>query len=204
MDSYDLEQVNNIFRKFSLERYLVQNHWKGSSASNLATECDYVSICELFCVCILFLHSRPFRPSLTSCARPTTLPPVQELSLLGDSLLADITLVGGNDSGIFVSSVIPGSIAEKAGIRMGHHLLWVTALCLGRNLNDQSSLLFYLLFHLYIDFECSCFIFTQLNGCIRGETQSVSLDTCTQEEAHWTLQRCTGPVQLHYRSNFEG
>ncbi|KAI5622726.1 caspase recruitment domain-containing protein 11 isoform X2, partial [Silurus asotus] len=129
MDSYDLEQVNNIFRKFSLER--------------------------------------PFRPSLTSCARPTTLPPVQELSLIGDSLLEDITLVGGNDSGIFVSSVIPGSNAEMAGLRMGHHLLW-------------------------------------LNGCIRGESQSVSLDTCTQEEAHWTLQRCTGPVQLHYRSNFEG
>ncbi|XP_053531167.1 caspase recruitment domain-containing protein 11 isoform X2 [Ictalurus punctatus] len=129
MDSYDLEQVNNIFRKFSLER--------------------------------------PFRPSLTSCARPTTLPPVQELSLIGDSLLNDITLVGGNDSGIFVSSVLPGSNAEKAGLRMGHHLLW-------------------------------------LNGCIRGESQSLPLDTCTQEEAHWTLQRCTGPVQLHYRSNFEG
>ncbi|XP_026785755.1 caspase recruitment domain-containing protein 11 isoform X2 [Pangasianodon hypophthalmus] len=129
IDSYDLEQVNNIFRKFSLER--------------------------------------PFRPSLTSCARPTTLPPVQELSLIGDSLLSDITLVGGNDSGIFVSSVLPGSSAEKAGLRMGHHLLW-------------------------------------LDGCIRGESQSVPLDTCTQEEAHWTLQRCTGPVQLHYRSNSEG
>ncbi|KAM9493288.1 caspase recruitment domain-containing protein 11 isoform 2-T2 [Clarias gariepinus] len=128
MDSYDLEQVNNIFRKFSLER--------------------------------------PFRPSLTSCTRPNTLPPVQKLSLLGDSLLTDITLVGGNDSGIFVSSVVSGSSAEKAGLRMGHHLLW-------------------------------------LNGCIRGESQSVSLDTCTQEEAHWTLQRCTGPVQLHYRSNTE-
>ncbi|MCJ8746439.1 hypothetical protein PDJAM_G00141820 [Pangasius djambal] len=129
IDSYDLEQVNNIFRKFSLER--------------------------------------PFRPSLTSCTRPTTLPPVQELSLPGDSLLSDITLVGGNDSGIFVSSVLPGSSAEKAGLRMGHHLLW-------------------------------------LNGCIRGESQGIPLDTCTQEEAHWTLQRCTGPVQLHYRNNSEG
>ncbi|XP_060753355.1 caspase recruitment domain-containing protein 11 isoform X1 [Tachysurus vachellii] len=137
IDSYDLEQVNNIFRKFSLESE---------------------------CVCP---HSRPFRPSLTSCARPTTLPPVQELSLVGDSLLTDITLVGGNDSGIFISSVVPGSSAEKAGLKMGHHLLL-------------------------------------LNGCIRGESQSVSLDTCTQEEAHWTLQRCTGLVQLHYRSNFEG
>ncbi|XP_036422635.1 caspase recruitment domain-containing protein 11 isoform X1 [Colossoma macropomum] len=129
MDSYDLEQVNNIFRKFSLER--------------------------------------PFRPSLTSCARSSTLRPVQDLSLPGDSLLSDITLVGGNDSGIFVSSVHPGSSAEKAGLRVGHHLL-------------------------------------MLKGCIRGETQSVPLDTCTQEEAHWTLQRCTGQVQLHYRCNYEG
>uniref|UniRef100_A0A3B4CU85 CARD domain-containing protein n=1 Tax=Pygocentrus nattereri TaxID=42514 RepID=A0A3B4CU85_PYGNA len=129
MDSYDLEQVNNIFRKFSLER--------------------------------------PFRPSLTSCARSSTLRPVQDLSLPGDSLLSDITLVGGNDSGIFVSSVHPGSSAEKAGLRVGHHLL-------------------------------------MLKGCIRGETQNVPLDTCTQEEAHWTLQRCTGQVQLHYRCNYEG
>ncbi|XP_062841955.1 caspase recruitment domain-containing protein 11 [Trichomycterus rosablanca] len=129
IDSYDLEQVNNIFRKFSLDR--------------------------------------PFRPSLTSFARPTTLPPVQELSLSVGSLLSDINLVGGNDSGIFVSSVSPGSSAEKAGLRTGHHLLMI-------------------------------------KGCIRGESQSVPLDTCTQEEAHWTLQRCTGNVQLHYRSNFEG
>ncbi|TUB19707.1 Caspase recruitment domain-containing protein 11 [Bagarius yarrelli] len=128
IDSYDLEQVNNIFRKFSLDR--------------------------------------PFRPSLTSSARPTTLPPVQELSLLGDSLLADITLVGGNDSGIFVSSVLSGSSSEKAGLKTGHHLLL-------------------------------------LIGCIRGERQRVPLDTSTREEAYWTLQRCTGPVQLHYRNNFD-
>lgn len=95
---------------------------------------------------LLFLHSRPFRPSLTSCARPTTLPPVQELSLLGDSLLADVTLVGGNDSGIFVSSVIPGSIAEKAGLRMGHHLLWVTALCLSQMTTAVFSFTFSFIF----------------------------------------------------------
>ncbi|XP_072532467.1 caspase recruitment domain-containing protein 11 [Salminus brasiliensis] len=129
MDSYDLEQVNNIFRKFSLER--------------------------------------PFRPSLTSCRRTSTSRPVQDLSVPGDSLLSDITLVGGNDSGIFVSAVLSGSNADKAGLKIGHHLLMV-------------------------------------KGCIRGETQSVPLDTCTQEEAHWTLQRCTGLIQLHYRCNFEG
>uniref|UniRef100_A0A3B4ZSG4 Caspase recruitment domain family member 11 n=1 Tax=Stegastes partitus TaxID=144197 RepID=A0A3B4ZSG4_9TELE len=129
MDTYDLEQVNNIFRKLSLER--------------------------------------PFRPSLSSFSRiSSSLKPVQELSLLGDNLLKDITLVGGNESGIFVSSVQPGSNAEKSGLREGHRLLL-------------------------------------LEGCIRGENQSISLDTSTQEEAHWSLQRCSGPVTLHYRTNFD-
>ncbi|XP_029996903.1 caspase recruitment domain-containing protein 11 isoform X1 [Sphaeramia orbicularis] len=129
MDTYDLEQVNSIFRKLSLER--------------------------------------PFRPSLSSFSRiSSSLKPVQELSLLGDNLLKDITLVGGNDSGIFISSVQPGSFADRAGLREGHHLLL-------------------------------------LEGSIRGENQSVSLDTSTQEEAHWTLQHCSGPVKLHYRASFD-
>ncbi|XP_031734111.1 caspase recruitment domain-containing protein 11 isoform X1 [Anarrhichthys ocellatus] len=129
MDTYDLEQVNNILRKLSMER--------------------------------------PFRPSLSSFSRiSASLKPVQELSLLGDNLLRDITLVGGNHSGIFISAVQPGSIAEKAGLREGHHILL-------------------------------------LEGCVREENQSISLDTSTQEEAYWTLQHCSGPVKLHYRANFD-
>ncbi|XP_015800891.3 caspase recruitment domain-containing protein 11 [Nothobranchius furzeri] len=129
MDMYDLEQVNSIFRKLSLER--------------------------------------PFRLSLSSLSKvSSTVKPVQELSLLGDNLLKEIMLVGGNNSGIFVSSVQIGSAAEKAGLREGHHLL-------------------------------------MLEGCIRGETQSVLLDTSTQEEAHWALQHCSGTVRLHYRANFD-
>lgn len=50
---------------------------------------------------------------------------VQELTVLGDNLLRDIALVGGNHSGIFISSVKSGSLAEKAGLREGHHLLLV-------------------------------------------------------------------------------
>ncbi|KAG7491962.1 hypothetical protein MATL_G00009490 [Megalops atlanticus] len=126
----DLEQVNNIFRKFSLER--------------------------------------PFRPSLTSFTRvSSTLRPVQDLSLPGDSFLSEVTLVGGNASGIFISSVQPGSNAERVGLREGHHLLL-------------------------------------LEGCVHGENQSVPLDTCTKEEAHWTLQRCSGMIKLHFRANFDG
>ncbi|MEQ2261598.1 hypothetical protein XENORESO_012625, partial [Xenotaenia resolanae] len=129
MDAYDLEQVNNIFRKFSLER--------------------------------------PFRPSLSSFSRiSSTIKPVQELPLQGDNLLKDITLVGGNESGIFISMVQPGSNAERAGLREGHHLLL-------------------------------------LEGCIRGENQNISLDTSTQEEAHWTLQHCSGTIKLHYRASLD-
>ncbi|KAI3360095.1 hypothetical protein L3Q82_014408 [Scortum barcoo] len=129
MDTYDLEQVNNMFRKLSLER--------------------------------------PFRPSLSSFSRiSASLKPVQDLTLPGDNLLRDIALVGGNDSGIFISSVQPGSIAEKVGLREGHHLLL-------------------------------------LEGCIRGESQSMSLDTSTQEEAHWMLQHCSGTIKLHYRPNYD-
>uniref|UniRef100_A0A6D2XVZ3 CARD domain-containing protein n=1 Tax=Takifugu rubripes TaxID=31033 RepID=A0A6D2XVZ3_TAKRU len=110
---------------------------------------------------------RPFRPSLSSFSRvSSSLKPVQQLSLMGDDLLKDLTLVGGNESGIFVSSVQTSSPAEKAGLREGHHLLL-------------------------------------LEGCIRGEQQSVSLDTSTQEEAHWMLQHCSGPVRLHYRPNYD-
>ncbi|XP_016137503.1 caspase recruitment domain-containing protein 11-like [Sinocyclocheilus grahami] len=128
MDSYDLEQVNNIFRKFSLER--------------------------------------PFRPSLTSGPPQNPLRPVQSLLLSGENLLSDVSLIGGNDSGIFVSSVQSGSETEQAGVKVGHHLL-------------------------------------MLEGNVRGEAHSVALDACTKEEAHWTLQRCTGQVHLHYKSNYD-
>lgn len=129
METYDLEQVNSIFRKLSLER--------------------------------------PFRPSLSSFSRiNSSLKPVQELTVVGDNLLKDIALVGGNQSGIFISSVKSGSLAEKAGLREGHHLLLI-------------------------------------EGRVRGESQSVALETSTQEEAHWMLQHCSGPIQLHYRANYD-
>ncbi|KAI4551855.1 hypothetical protein MJT46_018107 [Ovis ammon polii x Ovis aries] len=130
LDTYDLEQVNFMFRKFSLER--------------------------------------PFRPSVTSVGhvRGPGLS-VQHTTLSGDSLISQLSLLGGNASGSFVHSVKPGSLAEKAGLREGHQLLL-------------------------------------LEGCIRGERQSVPLEACTKEEAHWTIQRCSGPVTLHYKVNQEG
>uniref|UniRef100_A0A672TUD7 Caspase recruitment domain-containing protein 11 n=1 Tax=Strigops habroptila TaxID=2489341 RepID=A0A672TUD7_STRHB len=130
LDAYELEHVNSIFRKFSLER--------------------------------------PFRPSVTSVGRiRNSCHTVQRVTLNGDNLNSEITLVGGNDKGSFISSVKTGSLAEKAGLREGHQILL-------------------------------------LEGCIKGENQSVPLDTCTKEEVHWTIQRCSGPVTLQYKSNHEG
>ncbi|KAK4813578.1 hypothetical protein QYF61_011807 [Mycteria americana] len=130
LEAYELEHVNSIFRKFSLER--------------------------------------PFRPSVTSVGRiRNSCHTIQRITLNGDSLNSEITLVGGNDKGSFISSVKTGSLAEKAGLREGHQILL-------------------------------------LEGCIKGENQSVPLDTCTKEEVHWTIQRCSGPVTLQYKSNHEG
>ncbi|XP_066185862.1 caspase recruitment domain-containing protein 11 isoform X1 [Sylvia atricapilla] len=130
LDAYELEHVNSIFRKFSLER--------------------------------------PFRPSVTSVGRVrSSCHTIQRVTLNGDSLNSEITLLGGNDKGSFVSSVKTGSPAERAGLREGHQILL-------------------------------------LEGCIKGENQSVPLDTCTKEEVHWTIQRCSGPVTLQYKSNHEG
>nr|XP_028562584.1 LOW QUALITY PROTEIN: caspase recruitment domain-containing protein 11 [Podarcis muralis] len=43
-----------------------------------------------------------------------------------------------------------------------------------------------------------------VEGYIKGENTSAPLDTCTKEEVHWTIQRCSGPVVLHCKSNHEG
>uniref|UniRef100_A0A8C0L9I0 Caspase recruitment domain-containing protein 11 n=1 Tax=Canis lupus dingo TaxID=286419 RepID=A0A8C0L9I0_CANLU len=130
LDAYDLEQVNLMFRKFSLER--------------------------------------PFRPSVTSVGHVRGPgPSMQYTTLNGDSLISQLTLLGGNARGSFVHSVKPGSLAEKAGLHEGHQLLL-------------------------------------LEGCIKGERQKVPLDTCTKEEVHWTIQRCSGSVTLYYKVNQEG
>ncbi|XP_040296615.1 caspase recruitment domain-containing protein 11 [Bufo bufo] len=130
LDIYDLDQVNSIFRKFSLER--------------------------------------PFRPSVTSTGRIRTINhPVNHTTLDGDNLMGEITLIGGNERGIFISSVKPGSRAEKACLKEGQQLI-------------------------------------MLDGCIKGRKQSVPMDACTKEEAHWTIQRCKGPITVHYKTNDEG
>lgn len=55
-------------------------------------------------------------------------PSVQHTTLNGDSLISQLTLLGGNARGSFVHSVKPGSLAEKAGLHEGHQLLLVRRL----------------------------------------------------------------------------
>ncbi|XP_048465693.1 caspase recruitment domain-containing protein 11 [Rhincodon typus] len=130
LDSCELDHMDSIFRKFSLER--------------------------------------PFRPSVTSATQISNpLKHMLHTTLSGDNLVTEISVLGGNERGLFIQSVQSGSAAEKAGLKEGHQLIL-------------------------------------LEGCIRGEAQSVALEASTKEEAHWTLQRCNGPVTLHFKANFDG
>lgn len=77
--------------------------------------------------CPLLSWSRPFRPSVTSVGRiRSSYHTIQRVTLNGDSLNSEITLLGGNDRGSFISSVKTGSPAEKAGLREGHQILLVS------------------------------------------------------------------------------
>ncbi|KAG9462989.1 hypothetical protein GDO78_022658, partial [Eleutherodactylus coqui] len=93
--------------------------------------------------------------------------PLYHTTVDGDNLMMEISLIGGNERGIFISSVKPGSGAEKAFLKEGQQLV-------------------------------------MLDGCIKGRKQSVPMEACTKEEAHWTIQRCKGPVTVHYKGNDEG
>ncbi|XP_069066062.1 caspase recruitment domain-containing protein 11 [Pleurodeles waltl] len=155
--------------EFDDDRYSYGPPSLNSSSSSHQSEClDSYDIEQFNSMVKKFSLQRPFRPSVTSVRRTkSTNHPVQHTTLNGDILIQDISLVGGNDKGIFINCVKQGSMAEKAGLQEGHQLL-------------------------------------QLEGCIKGENQTVPLDTCTKEEAHWTIQRCSGWVILHYKLNYEG
>ncbi|XP_067329818.1 caspase recruitment domain-containing protein 11-like [Anolis sagrei] len=42
-----------------------------------------------------------------------------------------------------------------------------------------------------------------VEGCIRGENTTLPLDACTKEEMHWIIQKCSGQLILHCKSNHE-
>lgn len=87
------------------------------------------------------LPSQPFRPELNIVTPPTPikpslsslgLSPVPSSSPKSVSLADDITIVGGNRTGIFVQSVRAGSHAEQCGLREASELLELDqVLCAG-------------------------------------------------------------------------
>uniref|UniRef100_A0A8C9SWF0 Caspase recruitment domain family member 11 n=1 Tax=Scleropages formosus TaxID=113540 RepID=A0A8C9SWF0_SCLFO len=142
--------------------------FQSSSSSHQSESLDSYDLEQVSSIFRKLSIERPFRLSMSSfLPGNSSVRPIQDVSLPGDSILSEVSLVGGNISGIFISSVQPGSNAERVGLREGHHLLL-------------------------------------LEGCVHGDLQSVPLDTCTKEEAYWSLQRCVGEIKLHFRSNNEG
>lgn len=62
---------------------------------------------------------------MTSLGQARGAGPVQQVTLSGDGLLSQLSLVGGNARGTFLHTVRPGSNAERAGLREGLQLLLV-------------------------------------------------------------------------------
>ncbi|CAM9395098.1 unnamed protein product [Lampetra planeri] len=70
------------------------------------------------------LYTLPFRPSAYSVSVPAApVRPTLQASLSAVSLRDDVTVIGGNESGVFVRSVRPGSSTERAGLKPGYQLL---------------------------------------------------------------------------------
>ncbi|XP_041432488.1 caspase recruitment domain-containing protein 11 isoform X2 [Xenopus laevis] len=136
-----------------------------SSSSHQSESLDSFDLEQISSIFRKLSLERPFRPSVTSTGhvRHST---VQTITLNGDDLMSEISIVGGNERGIFISKVQPGSNAEKASLKEG--------------------------FQLFL-----------LDGFIKSKKQRISLDSCTKEEAHWSIQRCNGSVTIHYRLNME-
>ncbi|CAL9693660.1 unnamed protein product [Knipowitschia caucasica] len=123
--------VNSINRRFNAEFDL--DSWGSDENENIAGEQSEISLWDSW----TSLHSQPFSPDLikvptpnaidqnTQGMSPLTSPPNSPTSLQdrNASLADDITIVGGNRTGIFVSHVTPGSPAEQCGLTRGSELL---------------------------------------------------------------------------------
>ncbi|KAM6379528.1 LOW QUALITY PROTEIN: caspase recruitment domain-containing protein 11 [Pluvialis apricaria] len=99
-----------------------------SSSSHQSEGLDAYELEHVSSIFRKFSLERPFRPSVTSVDRiRNSCHAIQRVTLNGESLKSEITLVGGNDKGSFISSVKTGSLAEKAGLREGHQILMLEA-----------------------------------------------------------------------------
>ncbi|XP_018422292.1 PREDICTED: caspase recruitment domain-containing protein 11 [Nanorana parkeri] len=95
-----------------------------SSSSHQSESLDSYDLEQVHSMFRKLSLERPFRPSVTSIGPPrSSNHSVQHVTLDGDNLMMEISLVGGNERGIFLGSVKPDSGAEKAGLKVGHQLL---------------------------------------------------------------------------------
>ncbi|XP_078716797.1 caspase recruitment domain-containing protein 11-like [Lampetra fluviatilis] len=107
--------------------YVANGERSGSSScrSSLASSgCDSLLGNMESLLAELDLDNRPFRPSAYSVSVPAApVRPTLQASLSAVSLRDDVTVIGGNESGVFVRSVRPGSSTERAGLKPGYQLL---------------------------------------------------------------------------------
>ncbi|XP_072299837.1 caspase recruitment domain-containing protein 10 isoform X2 [Eucyclogobius newberryi] len=122
--------VNSINRRFNAELDL--DSWGSDENENTAGEQSELSLWDSW----TSLHSQSFPPDLIKLPTPKLTdeniprtPPLTPSSPPTSprdrkaSLADDITIVGGNRTGIFVSHVKPGSPAEQCGLTQGSELL---------------------------------------------------------------------------------
>lgn len=123
--------MNSINRRFNTEFDL--DSWGSDENDNITGEQSDLSLWDSW----NSLHSHPFPPDLIKIPSPkptdqhvssmqSLTPPSSPPSSPKDrkaSLVDDISVVGGNHTGIFISHVKPGSAAEQCGLTEGCELL---------------------------------------------------------------------------------
>ncbi|XP_055008781.1 caspase recruitment domain-containing protein 10 isoform X2 [Boleophthalmus pectinirostris] len=123
--------MNSINRRVNAEFDL--DSWGSDENENIAGQQSELSLWDSW----TSLHSQPFPSDLIKCPSPKLTgqnisripqltPPSSTPPSPKDrkaSLADDITIVGGNQTGIFVSHVKPGSPAEQCGLTQGCELL---------------------------------------------------------------------------------
>nr|DBA20182.1 TPA: hypothetical protein GDO54_015898 [Pyxicephalus adspersus] len=104
-----------------------------SSSSHQSESLDSYDFEQVTSMLRKFSLERPFRPSVTSTGPSRSSNHyVQHATLDGDNLMMEISLIGGNERGIFISSVKPDSGAEKAGLKEGQQLFLIDGCIMGK------------------------------------------------------------------------
>lgn len=115
---------------------------------------------------------------------------VLSISLQGDALLSQLTVAGGNKTGVFVHQVAAGSPAHKVGIGPGAQIVEV-----GVAYRPPRCV------------RCRCsdgVVALQVKYEQRGRALRMVLEDSTSEEAAWALGQVTGLCHLSLRPRQDG